>query len=51
MFNKLLFWGKEGENKRMIKLELFSKLPFLDIYFKINKHVHFGAWSSLLTHI
>ena len=31
----MIFWEekmKRRENKRMVKLELFSKLPFLDIY-------------------
>ena len=42
---------KTREVKRMVKLEFFSKLPFLDIYYKKSTHSLFDAWSFLLVHM
>ena len=42
---------KTKEDKRMVKLEFLSKLPFLDIYQKKSTRSFFGAWSFLLVHI
>ena len=42
---------KTKEDKRIVKLDFFSKLPFLGIYQKRSPHSFFGAWSFLLVHI
>ena len=42
---------KTREDKRMVKLEFLSKLPFLDIYQNNSTRSFFGAWSFLLVHI
>ena len=44
-------WEKEDEDKRVVKPELFSKLPFSDMYQKKPARSLFGAWSFPLVHI
>ena len=39
------------ENKKTIELLLFSKLPFLSMYWKKSAHPLLAAWSFLLVHI
>jgi hypothetical protein len=39
------------DDKRMVKIDFFSKLPFLEHILKKITHSHFGAWSFLLIHI
>ena len=48
---------KTREDKRMVKLAfLFLKLPFLDIYYEKNEHIHFlvhghSSWFTFGLHL